>query len=114
MPYMEQGIHRIPALSDSGIRSLVNGPESFTPDGEAHLDEAPNLKGYFVLAGLCSSGVTRSGGMGGALAHWILHGDPGLDVSSFRLQRFGSEHNKEDYLRRCVRDMPSGHFALET
>lgn len=114
MPYMEQGIHRIPALADSGIRTLVNGPESFTPDAEAHLDEAPNLKNYFVLAGLSSSGVTRSGGMGGALARWILDGDPGLDVSSFSLKRFGSEHNEEDYLRRRVQDMPNKHFALET
>ena len=114
MPYMEQAIHRIPALAECGIRTLVNGPESFTPDGEAHLDEAPNLKNYFVLAGLSSSGVTRSGGMGGALARWIVEGHPGLDVSGYSLKRFGSQHNKEDYLRRRVRDMPSAHFGLET
>lgn len=114
MPYMEQSIHRIPALSDTGIRSLVNGPESFTPDGKAHLDEAPDIKNYYVLAGLSSSGITRSGGMGRALARWILEGKPGLDVSSFSLKRFGPEHNQEDYLRRCVRDMPSRHFSLET
>ncbi|MEM7293576.1 MAG: FAD-dependent oxidoreductase, partial [Pseudomonadota bacterium] len=55
-PYLEQGIHRVPALETVGVRSLVNGPESFTPDAEAHLDEAPELKNYFVLAGLSSSG----------------------------------------------------------
>ncbi|MDP6399498.1 MAG: FAD-binding oxidoreductase [Arenicellales bacterium] len=113
MPYMEQAILRIPALADCGIRALVNGPESFTPDAEAHLDEAPELKNYFVLAGLSSSGVTRSGGMGGVLARWILEGDPGLDLSRYSLKRFGPEHNREDYLRRRVRDMPSAHFGLE-
>ena len=113
MPYMEQGIHRIPALANCGIRTLVNGPESFTPDAEAHLDEAPELKNYFVLAGLSSSGVTRSGGMGGALARWIVEGDPGLDLSRYSLKRFGPDHNREDYLRRQVRDMPSAHFGLE-
>ena len=114
MPYMTQGIHRIPALKESGIRSLVNGPESFTPDAEAHFDQAPKLANYFVLAGLSSSGVTRSGGMGGALARWIIHGDPELDISKFSLTRFGSEYNEETYLRNVVRNMPSGHFSLES
>ena len=113
MPYMEQAIHRIPALADCGVRTLVNGPESFTPDAEAHLDEAPGLKNYFVLAGLSSSGVTRSGGMGGALARWIAEGDPGMDLSRYSLKRFGPEHNEESFLRRQVRDMPSAHFGLE-
>jgi len=113
LPYMEQAIHRIPALADCGVRTLVNGPESFTPDAEAHLDEAPGLKNYFVLAGLSSSGVTRSGGMGGALARWIVEGDPGMDLSHYSLKRFGPEHNEESFLRRRVRDMPSAHFGLE-
>ena len=113
MPYMEQAIHRIPALADCGVRTLVNGPESFTPDAEAHLDEAPGLKNYFVLAGLSSSGVTRSGGMGGALARWIVEGDPGMDLSRYSLKRFGPEHNEESFLRQRVRDMPSAHFGLE-
>ena len=113
LPYMEQAIHRIPALANCGVRTLVNGPESFTPDAEAHLDEAPGLKNYFVLAGLSSSGVTRSGGMGGALARWIAEGDPGMDLSRYSLKRFGPEHNDESFLRRRVRDMPSAHFGLE-
>ena len=113
LPYMEQAIHRIPALADCGVRTLVNGPESFTPDAEAHLDEASGLKNYFVLAGLSSSGVTRSGGMGGALARWIVEGDPGMDLSRYSLKRFGPEHNEESFLRQRVRDMPSAHFGLE-
>lgn len=113
LPYMEQAIHRIPALADCGVRTLVNGPESFTPDAEAHLDEASGLKNYFVLAGLSSSGVTRSGGMGGALARWIVEGDPGMDLSGYSLKRFGPEHNEESFLRQRVRDMPSAHFGLE-
>ena len=114
MPYMAQGIQRIPALKEVGIRSLVNGPESFTPDAEAHFDQAEKLANYFVLAGLSSSGVTRSGGMGRALAKWIMHGEPELDISSFKLTRFGSECNEETYLRKVVRNMPSGHFSLES
>lgn len=114
LPYMEEAIKRLPALADTGIRCLVNGPESFTPDAEAHLGPAPGLRNYYVLAGLSSSGVTRSGGMSAALARWILHGDPGMDLSSFSLERFSPEQNSEHFLRQCVRGMPSGHFSLES
>ena len=110
MPYMEQAMHRIPALRGAGIRTLLNGPESFTPDAEAHLDRAPGLENYFVLAGLSSAGVTRSAGMGRALAHWIVDGDPGMDTRAYSLSRFPSGVNGEDYLRRRIPHVPSGHF----
>ena len=109
-PYLEQAVHRIPALEVAGIRSLVNGPEAFTPDAEPLLDKAPGLESYFVLAGLSSAGITRSSGMGRALARWIVDGDPGSDVSSFALSRFRPEHNETAFLREAVRAAPSGHF----
>ncbi len=112
MPYMQQGIHRIPALQHAGIRTLLNGPESFTPDAQPHLDEAPNLKNYFVLAGLSSSGVTCSAGMGRALAGWIVEKDPGVDITAFSLRRYRPEDNDEANLRRCIRNAPSRHFAM--
>ena len=113
MPYMEQGIHRIPALETAGIRTLLNGPESFTPDSEPILDEAPNLKNYYVLAGLSSAGVTRSAGMGCALANLIVEGDAGSNISAFRLTRFAPEDNQTARLRAAVRNAPSGHFDME-
>ena len=113
LPYMQQGIHRIPALEQAGVRTLLNGPESFTPDTEPLLDEATNLENYFVLAGLSSAGVTRSAGMGRALANWIVEGDPGMNVNAFSLKRFAPGDNDEAYLRRVVRDAPSGHFDVE-
>ncbi len=113
LPYMQEGLHRVPALQDAGIRTLVNGPEAFTPDVEPLMGPAPGLNGYWVLAGLCSAGVTRSPGMGRALARWIVEGDPGADVSRYRLERFGREANDAANLQRAVRNAPSGHFAAE-
>ena len=113
-PYLEQGIARVPALAELGIRKLVNGPESFTLDAEPHMDEAPGLGNYYVLAGLSSTGITRSGGMAGALARWLVEGDPGIDVSAFSLRRFTSDQNEESYLREHIRRVPSGHFQLES
>ncbi len=112
-PYLREGLHRIPALNDVGIRTLLNGPESFTPDAEPLLDVAPELENYFVLAGLSSAGVTRSAGMSRALANWIIDDDPGMDISAFSLGRFPPEANQEANLRKAVRDAPSGHFSIE-
>ena len=80
----------------------------------AHLSRAPGIDNYYVLAGLSSSGVTRSGGMAGAIARWIVDGDPGLDVSQFSLDRFAPEHNTDAYLRERIRHVPAGHFTLES
>lgn len=113
MPYMSEALHRVPALERAGIRALINGPEAFTPDAEPIMDRAPELAGYWVLAGLCSAGVTRSAGMGRALAGWMVTGDPGADVRRYGLQRFAPAANDEAYLRRAVRAAPSGHFAAE-
>ncbi|MEM7429798.1 MAG: FAD-binding oxidoreductase [Pseudomonadota bacterium] len=114
MPYLQEGVHRVPALEHAGVRMLLNGPEAFTPDAAPLLDEAPELKNYFVLAGLSSAGVTRSAGMGRALANWIVEGEPGMDVSSFSLARFDRASNDEAHLRQAVRHAPSGHFDVES
>ena len=110
-PYMERGMHLVPVLANTGIKTLVNGPESFTPDGFPILDHVKAVKGYFVLAGLNSAGILRSAGMALALAEWIVNSDPGIDVSRFSLNRFRPQHNDEAWLRDQVRHAPSGHFA---
>ena len=73
-PYMEAGIQRFPALETAGVKTFLNGPESFTPDCMMIMDEATQAKGCFVAAGLCGLGIARSGGVGrggGPLGrHW--------------------------------------------
>ena len=61
----------------SGIRKFFCGPESFTPDLRPIVGEAPELKNYFVAAGLNSIGILTGGGLGRVLAHWIVNGTPG-------------------------------------
>jgi len=110
-PYMEQGIHRIPVLEHTGIRTLLNGPECFTPDGQPILDRALGLDGYYVAAGMSSAGILRSAGMAESLAHWIVDGDPGRDLSAFTLRRFSPEQNDEAWLREHIRHIPSGYLS---
>lgn len=112
-PYMTEGIHRIPSLSNVGIRSLLNGPEGFTPDAHPILSEAPNLKGYFILAGMSSAGILRSAGLSRALANWIVNGDALIDLSPFLLDRFTAQQNNEKWLREHIRHVPSGYLSGE-
>ncbi len=77
---MENGVQRIPKLEEAQIQLLLDGPESFTPDGGFILGEAPGLRGYFIAAGFNSGGIAYSGGAGRALAEWIVGGHMPIDL----------------------------------
>nr|MBX2881848.1 FAD-dependent oxidoreductase [Granulosicoccus sp.] len=80
MPVLEDAMQRIPVLNEVGWRSFFCGPESFTPDDQFHIGEAPEVKGYFVAAGLNSVGIQSSGGLGKACAEWMHTGNSPLDM----------------------------------
>lgn len=111
-PYMETAIKRIPALETAEVRMLLNGPESFTPDGNPIAGEAPGLRGYFVMAGMNSAGVTSTASIGRALADWIVEGHPCEDLSDLDLRRFGDFHGGEAFLKTRVSEIPSFHFFI--
>jgi len=80
MPVLEDAMVRVPMLGDVGWRSFFCGPESFTPDDQFHVGEAPELQGYFVAAGLNSVGIQSSGGLGKVCAEWMHNGYCPLDL----------------------------------
>jgi 4-methylaminobutanoate oxidase (formaldehyde-forming) len=86
-PYLEKAMARIPVSMDAGVRTFFCGPESFTPDLQPIVGEAPELKNYFVAAGLNSIGILTGGGLGRALAHWIVSGSPDIDVTGINIDR---------------------------
>ena len=110
-PYLREWLHRIPALQHTGVKMLLNGPESFTKDCCPIMGEAPTLAGYYVLAGMNSAGVQMSAGMGQVLANWVVAGDPGVDVDRFDILRFHPGDNDEACLRLAVSQAPSSHFG---
>lgn len=91
---------RIPALHDAGIRLLFDGPESFTPDDAYILGGAPHRPGLFVAAGFNSIGIQSAGGVGMAIAHWIMEGEPPFDLHDVDIRRFERFQNNESYLRQ--------------
>lgn len=98
-PYVEKAMSRVPASMDVGVRKFFCGPESFTPDLLPIVGEAPELKNYFVAAGLNSIGILTGGGLGRVLAHWILNGRPDVDVTGFNIDRLHTYQNNPAYRR---------------
>ncbi|TPN46940.1 FAD-dependent oxidoreductase [Mesorhizobium sp. B1-1-4] len=87
-PFMSAGLKLLPALSQTGIRHFMNGPESFTPDTRPLMGESPYLRGFYVAAGFNSTGMMSSAGAGKAMAEWIVDGEPSLDLWALDIARF--------------------------
>jgi len=109
---MDSALHRIPALHGAGIRKLYNGPESFTPDNQFILGEAPHVRGFFVGAGFNSVGIASAGGAGLALAEWIVEGEPTKDLVGVDLRRFAPWHGNHRFLRSRVAEVLGLHYAV--
>ena len=95
-------IKRVPALEHADVVRLINGPEAFTPDNEFVLGESV-VRGFYVAAGFCAHGIAGAGGMGQAMAEWIIDGEPTLDLWKMDLRRFGVQYRSQGYtLARTV------------
>ena len=109
---MESAVHRIPALGTTGLKKLYNGPESFTPDNQFVLGEAPNVRGFFVGAGFNSVGIASGGGAGRALAEWIVEGEPTSDLVAVDIRRFAPFNANNRWLRDRVGEVLGLHYAV--
>ena len=95
---MESALNRVPVLKETGIKKFYNGPESFTPDNQFILGEAPEVKSFFVAAGFNSVGIASAGGAGRALAQWIVGGEPASDLVGVDIRRFAQNFGGGDQL----------------
>lgn len=106
-PSLEIGFKHFPALAEAGIRRTINGPFTFAPDGNPLVGPVRGLPGFYCACGVMA-GFSQGGGVGLALSHWIVDGDPGMDVWAMDVSRFGeyatmayaSAKVQENYRRR--------------
>ncbi|MBM2854819.1 MAG: FAD-dependent oxidoreductase [Steroidobacteraceae bacterium] len=111
-PIMQQALERVPALATAGVKQLVNGPESFTPDGNFILGQAPEVRNIFVGAGFNAFGIAASGGAGMALAEWVVHGEPPNDLWPVDIRRFGRHHRDIDWVRTRTLEAYGKHYTM--
>jgi 4-methylaminobutanoate oxidase (formaldehyde-forming) len=111
-PAMTQCLARIPALEGVGIKDLVNGPESFTPDGNFILGAAPDVENFFVGAGFNAFGIASGGGAGRALAEWIADGQPSMDLWPVDIRRFGPHHKDINWVRARSLELYGKHYTI--
>ena len=97
-PDIERAMRRVPQLFDTGIKLLFCGPESFTPDHNYLMGEAPNLKNFFVAAGFNSLGILSGGGVGHVMSQWIVNGSAPMDVWSVNIRRMHAWQDNDRYL----------------
>ncbi len=102
---------RIPVLNEVGIRTVINGPIPVSADGEPVMGIAGEIDNFFIACGF-TAGIAASGGAGLAMANWIAHGDPGMDLWPFDLRRFGLPHTGLAYLRDAAIDAYSRYYVI--
>lgn len=111
-PMMINALHRLPALDTAAVRMLLNGPESFTPDGSFLLGETAETRGLFLGCGMNSVGVATGGGAGMALAHCIVDGAPPMDLHEADPTRFPACVNSAAALAARVPEVLGKHFEI--
>jgi 4-methylaminobutanoate oxidase (formaldehyde-forming) len=109
---MQNAMHRTPCLETAQVKLLLNGPESFTPDGNFLLGEAPELGGYFVCAGFNSAGIANAGGAGQLIAEWITAAEPPFDVWDVDIRRFAHFHLNRRHLADRTVETLGLHYAM--
>lgn len=105
-PYILAAMERVPAFGEVGIKRVYNGAIAYTPDGSPIVGPAWGLKNFWLNEGH-SFGVTAAGGAGWQLAHWIVDGEPSIDMTGVDPRRFGDyagrgyliEKNEEAYAK---------------
>ena len=111
-PMMLNALHRLPALETAQVKMLLNGPESFTPDGAFLLGEAAETRGLFLGCGMNSVGVASAGGAGMALAHCIVHGHPPMDLHEADPMRFPACFHSAAALAERAPEVLGKHYEI--
>lgn len=109
---MRSALLRVPQLATTEVKKFYNGPESFTPDNNFILGEAPELKNFFVGAGFNSMGIASAGGAGRALAEWIVNGAPTMDLWPVDIRRFATFNNNPRWLHDRIKETLGLHYAM--
>ena len=103
MPWLENCFQRCPSLMELGIKRIVNGGITYTPDGSMMLGPAPGLQNYWLACG-ATVGIAWGPGAGRTLAQWMVHGSAEISTRAFDPRRFGNWSNAQFAHARALED----------
>ncbi|MGA1208635.1 MAG: GcvT family protein [Gemmobacter sp.] len=110
--HMTQAIARVPALAQVGVKQMINGAESFTPDGNFILGRAPECANMYVGAGFNAFGIASGGGAGWVLAEWAMTGEAPLDLWVVDIRRFSGLHADRDWVCARTCEAYGKHYTI--
>ena len=108
---LEIGFARYPSLSNVGIKRWINGAFTFSPDGNPIIGPARGLRNFWLACGVMA-GFLQGGGVGKALAEWIVHGEPELDLFGMDVSRYGSFAANVEYVKQTTGQFYARRFAM--
>ena len=108
--HLERGFKHFPIFAESGIKTVINGPFVFSPDGNPCLGPVRGLPGYWSATAIMA-GLSQGGGVGLALANWMTEGDPGHDIWGMDIARFG-DFNTMSFTDKKVRENYGRRFRI--
>ena len=103
---------RVPAFADAGIKTVVNGPDGYTPDGRCLMGPVPGAPGLHVLAGFSIFGIVYAGGASRYAAEWIIDGQPSDDMWELDLRRFGEYARSTSYVAARACEVYEREYAI--
>ncbi|MEQ1899646.1 MAG: FAD-dependent oxidoreductase [Devosia sp.] len=110
--HLTQAIARVPALETAGVKQMINGPESFTPDGNFILGSAPECSNMYVGAGFNAFGIASGGGAGWVLAQWAVSGEAPMDLWVVDIRRFSGLHRDREWVRDRTLEAYGKHYTI--
>ena len=109
-PYFEVAAELFPAFNDAPVRSFINGPEAFTPDGNPFVGAANGMEGLWLCTGMNSHGVTIAGATGHIIADLLAGTEPRFSTETYATDRFGEKARNPEWLEQKISDSPSGNY----
>lgn len=111
-PMMRNALHRLPPLETAEVKMLLNGPESFTPDGMFMLGETAETRGLYLGCGMNSVGLASGGGAGMNLAHLIVKGRTVYDLGEADAKRFAPVFDNVAHLMARAPEILGTHYEI--
>ena len=110
--HMMHALARVPSLEKAGIKQMINGPESFTPDGNFILGAAPELDNLYLGCGFNAFGIASAGGAGWVLAAWAKSGEAPMDLWVVDIRRFSKLHDDRDWVCERTLEAYGKHYTI--